>query len=67
MIKTLSLLYLVSNSFEKNSEEPLIGREKFKDSVTRVNDQPAFFSPTVSPVIRHAANPTAGSITMSGP
>ena len=38
-----SLLYLVSNAFEHNSEEPLIGMEKFKGSVTRVNDQPAFF------------------------
>jgi len=38
-----SLLYLVSNAFEHNSEEPLIGMERFKDEVSRVNDQPAFF------------------------
>ena len=38
-----SLLYLVSNAFERNSEEPLIGMEKFKNEVSRVNDQPAFF------------------------
>jgi hypothetical protein len=62
-----SLLYLVSKAFEHNSEEPLIGMEKFKDKVSRVNDQPTFFTPTVYRATRRAAKPTAGSISMSGP
>jgi Papain family cysteine protease len=37
-----SLLYLVSNAFEHNNEEPLLGMKKFKDQVNGINGQPTF-------------------------
>ena len=40
-----SLLYLVSNAFERDLEkpEPLLGMEKFKDQVKQAGDQPKIF------------------------
>jgi hypothetical protein len=35
-----SLLYLVSNAFEKAKEKPILGMEKFKDMVTLARSQP---------------------------
>ena len=50
-----SLLYLVSNAFERQQECPLLGMQKFATDVTRVGDQPRI----------HYSNGATGRITRS--
>lgn len=42
MIYQKSLLYLVSNAFERAKERPLLGMEKFEKQVTTARSMPAF-------------------------
>ncbi|HDK37462.1 MAG TPA: peptidase C1 [Thiolapillus brandeum] len=50
-----SLLYLVSNAFERQKERPLLGMQKFADEVTRVGELPRI----------HYSNGATGKITRS--
>ncbi|WP_456405198.1 C1 family peptidase [Thiolapillus sp.] len=50
-----SLLYLVSNAFERQSEKPLLGMQKFAADIVKVGDQPRI----------HYSNGATGQITRS--
>ena len=50
-----SLLYLVSNAFERRRETPLLGMERFVDEVKTVRGKPAF----------HYSNGVSGNVTRS--